>query len=137
MVTYAGIAADVAGQSGSFTKTGNGELDLSGANTFTGGLKVNGGAVKLTNAAAAGTAPIGANTGGETCSCCGNRECHQPECGGTLGVTGGQTISGSLTVSGNAMIDTFDPITGTGNMTSSLAACSWGAETLPCKSAGN
>ncbi len=47
-VTYAGIVADVAGQTGVLNKSGNGELDLSGPNTFSGGLNVNAGsAIKL------------------------------------------------------------------------------------------
>ncbi len=43
---------------------GSGTLSLSGTNTFTGGLEVNSGVVRLTNAAGAGTGSITVNTGG-------------------------------------------------------------------------
>ena len=64
VITYGGIIAYIAGQTGVLNKSGDGELDLTSANTLPGGLNVNGGAVKLTNAAAAGTGPVAVNSGG-------------------------------------------------------------------------
>ena len=52
VTTYNGNIVNVAGQSGILNLTGSGELDLGGTNTFTGGMNVNSGFVKLTAAGA-------------------------------------------------------------------------------------
>ncbi len=61
---YNGIIADVAGQTGILNKAGAGELDLGGVNTFSGGMNINAGAVKLTASGAGGTGRTTVNTNG-------------------------------------------------------------------------
>ena len=64
VLTYGGIVANAPAQAGVLNKSGNGELDLSGANTFSGGLNVNQGSVRLlTSGTAGGTGPIAVNSG--------------------------------------------------------------------------
>ena len=115
VLSYGGIAANMAGQTGSLTKAGNGELDLSGANTFSGGLKVNGGKVKLASVGAAGSAPIVVNGAVLDVNAAVPNAINLND-GSTLGFTGGQTLPGNLTVTGNVTLDTYDAITGTGNV---------------------
>ncbi len=113
VVTYGGIIADIAGQTGVVNKSGDGELDLNGPNTFSGGLNVNGGAVKLSNLTAAGSGPVAVNNGGTLSLGSGIGNAITLNSGGFLGVIGNQTISGPLTISGTpgfARLDTFDPI---------------------------
>ena len=64
ITTYNGIIANVTGQAGILNKAGPGELDLGGANTFTGGMNINNGPVKLTATAAGGTGRVTVNVGG-------------------------------------------------------------------------
>ena len=63
-VIYGGAIADVAGQSGILNKTGGGTLDLQAANSFSGGLVINGGGIRVRNVASAGTGPVTVNVGG-------------------------------------------------------------------------
>jgi autotransporter-associated beta strand protein len=58
--------AGIVSGTGSITQNGPGNLTLSAANSFAGGLEVKGGTVILTNSTAAGTGTIGFDTGGET-----------------------------------------------------------------------
>src|SRR5207244_3139613 len=51
-LTEGGVIAN--GTGNGITKSGDGQLTLSAANSFTGGLTINGGAVRLGNASAAG-----------------------------------------------------------------------------------
>jgi len=113
LVSYAGTIGNIGTQAGSLTKSGNGELDLGGANTFSGGLKVNAGAVKLLVAGAGGTGAITVNTGGVV-SAGGATSSPITLAGGTIGVTGAQTFSGNFTVANGttSTIDSFDPVTG-------------------------
>ena len=110
---YGGIIANAATQQGILNKTDGGELDLGGANTFSGGLNINGGAVKLTNATAAGSGPITVNNAGSILNLGANIA--NPVTlgsGAILGVTGAaQTLSGNLTVTGAATVDAFDAVT--------------------------
>ena len=69
----------------------------------------------LTNAAAAGPAPISA-TGGVLDLGVAVPNAINLNAGSTLGVTGGQTLPGNVTVTGNVTVDTYDAITGTGNV---------------------
>ena len=63
--TLSSVLADAAvGQATSVSKSGTSTWTLSGANTFTGGVTVNNGFLRLTNAAAAGTGRITVNNGG-------------------------------------------------------------------------
>ncbi len=114
-LTYAGTIANITGESGSLTKTGNGILALTTANTYTNGTNVNGGSVKLTNTAAAGPGAIFVN-GGVLDLGAAVPNAINLNAGSTLGVTGTQTLPGNLTVAGSATIDTYDAITGTGNV---------------------
>jgi len=91
--------------SSSIAATGAGTVTLSGANTFTGGLTVNSGTVLLGNAAGAGTGTITLN-------------------GGTLGASGSQTITNTV----SAPASTTTTLQGTGVLT--LAGYLTGSGTL-------
>ena len=69
-VTFSGVIADPAGLTGAkgaITKTGEGTVVLSGANTYAGTTTVNGGALRLRNSSALGATTAGTtvNSGGE------------------------------------------------------------------------
>ncbi len=116
--TTTSYAGAITGATASVTKTGSGELDLAGTNTFGGGLNVNGGSVRLNTTASAGTAPNTVTVGpsGTLALITGGATFVNPFVlnGGTLGNTTSTTavtISNSLTVNANSVIDAFDPIT--------------------------
>ncbi len=106
ILTYGGIVAD-ATATGVLNKTGIGELDLSAANTFSGGLNINAGMARLTNVTAAGTGTITVNPGGVL---------HYDAAvtnaitlaGGTMEPLAAQTLSGGLTVTAPSTIYTYD-----------------------------
>ena len=113
-LVYGGTIANVAGQNAILNKTGAGTLDLQGANTFSGGLVINGGGVRLRNVASAGTGPITVNVGGDLSVGAAIPNPITLNDGATLGViTAIQTLpaSSSLTINGNVTLDTFDPAT--------------------------
>ena len=111
-VTYGGIIANATGQTAILAKTGPGTLDLSGANTFTGGLVINGGGVRLRNVTSAGTGPITVNGGGVLSVGAAIPNAITLNDQSTLGViSAAQTLpaTASVTVNGNVTLDTFDP----------------------------
>ena len=90
-IAYSGLISGA----GSVNQLGPGTLTLSAGNTFSGGLNVNGGAVRLTNATAAGSGTSTVNAGG------------------TLVV--GAPLSNLITLSGGAIGSTGSPTTITSN----------------------
>ena len=115
VLSYNGVISDITGQQGTLIKTSNGELDLGGANTFTGGLIVNGGFVKLTSSASGGAGTITVNSSGTLVLATGVINPITLNDGGALGATGGALTlpaANSITVNGNPTIDTFNPISG-------------------------
>ena len=116
VLTYGGVIANLNSQSGILNKTGIGELDLAGVNTFTGGLNVNGGTVKLLTTAAAGTGPIAVSNANSTLviSSGGGTTSNNIALGsGTVLATASnsETLSGSVAVTNaaNVALDEFDP----------------------------
>ena len=133
--TYNGIIADVT-TGGILNKTGAGELDLGGANTFSGGMNINAGTVKLTASGAGGTGRITVNTNG-VLALANDVPVTVPTApavltppiatpitisGGVLGTSGAQgtvhVIQSDMTIAAGttATIDLFDP-TGPANNT--------------------
>ena len=98
----------------SITKTGAGALTLSGPNTFSGGLIVNGGSVRATSAAAPGIGTTNVNPGGTLVV---GAALTNPISlfGGTLAFTGSPSLVGNLTASAGttSTIESFDPLTPT------------------------
>ena len=116
VLTYGGIIANLSSQSGILNKTGIGELDLAGVNTFTGGLNVNGGTVKLLTTKAAGTGPVAVNNAASTLiiSSGGGTTANNIALGsGTVLATASnsETLSGSVAIAnaGSVALDEFDP----------------------------
>lgn len=118
-VTYDGIAANVTGQAGILTKTGDGELILGGANTFTGGTNVNTGILRINNGGAAGTGTLTVNPSGAL-SLGASLSATTPlvMAGGTVGIAGGaaRNIDSDLTAATGttSTVALFDPATGGG-----------------------
>ena len=111
-VSYGGTIANAAGQTAILTKTGGGTLDLGAANTFSGGLVINGGGVRLRDVASAGTGPITVNGGGVLSVGAAIPNAIILNDQSTLGViAAAQTLpaTASVTVNGNETLDTFDP----------------------------
>ena len=142
-ITLSGILSNVSGVSGSLVKTGSGILNLSGENTFDGGLTIQNGTVNATttNAAlGAGTVTMGgAGSTGATLTTgrvhANNFTINAPDSGvlviGANGAGSGYTLSGGITLNGNLVVRTFNNtisgtikaggtitggITGTGNV---------------------
>ncbi len=116
VLTYGGVIANFNSQAGILNKTGIGELDLAGNNTFTGGLNVNGGTVKLLTTTAAGAGAIALHNAGSTLivSSGGGTTANSLNLGtGTVLATGSnsETLSGSVTLpnGGSVTLDEFDP----------------------------
>ena len=61
VTTFNGIIGNVSSESGILNKAGPGELDLGGANTFTGGMNINSGMVRVTAGGAGGNGRITVN----------------------------------------------------------------------------
>lgn len=113
IATYNGVIANVPGQAGILNKDGPGELDLGGTNTFTGGLNVNNGVVKLTAGNAGGAGTVRVNTGG-TLALAVDLPASAPItlAGGAIGASAAdRTINGDLTAATGttSTVDLFDP----------------------------
>ena len=109
------ISAVVAGNDG-ITKNGAGTLVLSGANTFTGGLNISAGAVRLSTSGAAGGVGTAITVNpGTTLVGATNTTFSTPIilAGGTLGSanTTGATYSGGVNVTANSTVYNADPQT--------------------------
>jgi autotransporter-associated beta strand protein len=104
------IAAVISG-GGSLTKTGQNELDLTGANTFTGGTTLSAGTLSVGNNAALGTGTLALN-------------------GGTLQSSGPFTLANRFTVGGAATLS------GNNSFTLSGAATLTAGSTLTVNNAG-
>lgn len=127
VLTLNGTALSIAGAgthagqitgNGSITKTAAGTLTLSGTtNNFSGGITVNAGAVALANATAGGTGAISVSNNA-ILSLSGAAANAINLNGAILGVSSGSTLTNAatVTVTGNNIVRTFNPITGaTGN----------------------
>ena len=57
VATYNGVIADVSGQTGTLTKAGGGELDLGGANTYSGPTTITGGVLSIASNGNLGAVP--------------------------------------------------------------------------------
>ncbi len=115
VTTYNGVIANVSGQAGILNKTGSGELDLGGVNTFTGGLNINGGTLRMTNASAAGTGMITVNPAGTlalgAAPPLGGAAITLA--GGIIGSSGaGQNLNNDVTAATGttSIVDLFDPL---------------------------
>lgn len=111
--TFAGV---ISGIDGSITKDGDGNLTLSGANTYTGQTVIDRGVLTITNASALGTTAAGTriNYNGNTS-------------GGRLDISGGVgsiTIDETITLAGERFGNNFErgfrAISGTVNLTNAL-----------------
>ena len=115
VTTYNGAIADFPGQAGILNKGGPGELDLGGTNTFTGGLNVINGTLKLTATGAGGTSTITVTPNGTL-----DLAATPPTGGATITLTGGtiaasgavQTLNNDLTAATGttSTVDLFDPL---------------------------
>ena len=118
------------------TKTGTGTQTLSGANTFTGATIVSGGTLEAAGAATLGsTSSVTVNTGG-TLLLSGsgdriNNTASMTLAGGTLNLNGvsNETV-GTLTLSGNSVIDFGALGTATTMHFANSSAATWGSFTL-------
>ena len=93
-------------------KAGNGALALTGANTFSGGMTINAGFVRLaTSGSAGGTGTIIVNSGGTLVGASGTTFTSPItlNAGATLGDSAAGTYSGAVNFSGNATLRTADP----------------------------
>ncbi|WP_425104885.1 autotransporter domain-containing protein [Ancylobacter sp.] len=85
------------GTGGSVVKQGSGTLTLTGTNTFSGGLSVNGGAVQVAAdanlGATSGSVALDGGTLAITAGFLSNRSVSLGSAGGTLNVAGGQTFT--------------------------------------------
>jgi autotransporter-associated beta strand protein len=126
-----GVAGDLGVITGSagVVKSGNGLVTFAGANTYTGGVTINGGTVRLTHSHGAGNGPITVNPTGTlalgtaTLPDTGTLAATSPIslAGGTVGVTGGVTnwtVVGDVTAAASTTttMSLSDVATGTGRV---------------------
>lgn len=105
--------AIVNGTGNSITKAGAGQLTLAGANSFSGGLTINAGAVRLsTNASAGGAAAgtIAVNPSGTLIGTTLTFANPITLAGGTIGSNGNSTYSSNVTVNTDSTIQIADPL---------------------------
>jgi autotransporter-associated beta strand protein len=142
-ITLSGILSNDGAVNGTLTKTGAGTLTLSGANSFTGGLKIVNGTVNATtNDSALGAGTVTMGGAGSTGATLTTGRIHSnaftvnaPDSGSVViaanGGGGNYTLSGGITLNGDLTIQTFNNaisgttkaggtitggITGTGNV---------------------
>ena len=111
-LTVGGIIAN--GSGNALTKAGGGQLTLTGANTFSGGLTINAGTVRLANASAAGGATGGTVVVNSTGALVGAGAITIATpinlAGGELAGNGGPTFSGNVTVTADSTVLIADPL---------------------------
>ncbi len=140
-LTVGGIIAN--GSGNAITKAGAGQFTLSGANTFSGGLTINAGALRLGNASAAGGASGGTvliNSGGTLIG--GTNAAITVAtpinlAGGTLGGNSGPTFSGNVTVTSASTVLIADPITPATNSDVIITGTLLGSGNLNVLTGGN
>lgn len=98
IVNYSGVK-------GSFTKTGEGIMVLSGANTYSGGTNVNGGVLVAASRQALGTGAVTINSGGHLALGGLGADISSVALGNDILGTGGGILSGSATLSGNTTLN--------------------------------
>lgn len=121
VTTLTGTALTVTGSSiysgkitgtGSLVKTTGGSLELNGTSDFSGGITINGGDLRLSSIAAAGTGPVTVNPGGTLTV---NAAVAAPItlAGGTIGAMGNAAPSGIVTATAatTTTVATYNPLT--------------------------
>lgn len=101
---------------GGFIKSGGGKLTLSGANTFSGGIALEDGTLALGNDRALGTGTLSLK-GGKLATSGGDRKLPNPvKLSGTVGISGGMTFTGDITLEQLARLEIDGTMTLSGPM---------------------
>ena len=112
-LTISSIINSLTPASGSITKLGTGVLELSGVNVFTGGLNVNAGAVKVSNAAALGgsgnTVTLNSNAALWLNAVPAGQTIVVSATDGTIAALGDQSINDNITLNGVLTVSLADP----------------------------
>lgn len=137
--TLSGVLSDETGATGSFTKSGDGTLVLTGTNTHTGGTAVTGGTLQIASDANLGDATGGLTLDGGTVATSSSMSTGRSvtvgagggslnaATGTTLALTGLTTGTGALSATGAGTIDLSGSISVAGGFTQSLGRLNIGA----------